>query len=860
VASSHAPLDRLFEQAMNLPLRAREAFLDGVCGPDQGLRDELGSLLTAHEAAPEYFDRLANFIVAPALLALADLPDDELAPGNTVSHYRILENIGRGGMGVVYAALDLSLGRRVALKFLSPHLSSEAAAKSRFVAEAKAASLLDHPNIGVIHEIGETEEGRLFIAMAHYEGETLQRRIYRGPLPIDEATDLTRQIAGALAASHRKGVIHRDVKPSNILITAQGVAKLLDFGIARVAGSELTREGVMPGTVAYMSPEQTRGEIIDHRTDLWSLGVVLCEMLTAVRPFQGEDDRILVHAIRHDTWVQTWHSNLAPPAPLTRIVERCLEKDASRRYGCAEELLADLDGIDTPKAMEPSMSEVSSPPPGHGRRRLLRYASLAALPGLLAAATLYRTVSQEPAPVAVEAAPSPGNHLAVLPLASFGSHPDDSYLADGLTAGLIAQLSRVRGLRVIARASVLPYKDSGKSAVDIGRELDVGTLLEGSVQTSGDQVRLTLHLVDTTSQEHLWAQTYESAVQDVSVVQFDIARRVTEALQAHPGNGEAGGAARTSTPLPEAYMLYLKGRFSLDNRDEESARKARDYFRRALDLDPTYAQAWTGWSDTLDVLMWLSIMSPGEAYAQSRAAAERALQIDPDLPEGHVSLARVLFRHHFEFEAAADHLRRAIELNPSHAEARQLYAKYLRVRGRFEEALEQTRMAADLDPLSPMHQIEIGVTLYMARRYDEALAHYQRILDNRPDFTSTYMFMALVHMQQQQYEQALAMLDRATPTDRWLNAEAVRAYIFAIMGRRAEGLDALERLSRTEHVSPWHLAVIHLGMGEHDRALDLLELAFDERAWQIPLLPVEPTFDALRSHPRFIALVDRMRP
>jgi adenylate cyclase len=236
------------------------------------------------------------------------------------------------------------------------------------------------------------------------------------------------------------------------------------------------------------------------------------------------------------------------------------------------------------------------------------------------------------------------------------------------------------------------------------------------------------------------------------------------------------------------------------------------------------------------------------------------LQIDPDLPEGHVSLARVLFRHHFEFEAAADHLRRAIELNPSHAEARQLYAKYLRVRGRFEEALEQTRMAADLDPLSPMHQIEIGVTLYMARRYDEALAHYQRILDNRPDFTSTYMFMALVHMQQQQYEQALAMLDRATPTDRWLNAEAVRAYIFAIMGRRAEGLDALERLSRTEHVSPWHLAVIHLGMGEHDRALDLLELAFDERAWQIPLLPVEPTFDALRSNPRFIALVDRMRP
>jgi tetratricopeptide (TPR) repeat protein len=316
------------------------------------------------------------------------------------------------------------------------------------------------------------------------------------------------------------------------------------------------------------------------------------------------------------------------------------------------------------------------------------------------------------------------------------------------------------------------------------------------------------------------------------------------------------------TDAPGVHDLYAKGRYYLDKRDEESARKARDYFRQALDADPTYARAWVGWSDTLDVLAWLSVVPPREAYAQSRAAAERALALDSDLPEAHVALARVLFRHDFEFESAAEHLRRAIRLNPNHAEARQLHAAYLRVRGRFDEALEEIETAAALDPLSSMNQVEFGITLYMARRYDEALTHYRQVLETRPDFTPAHFFTALVHLQRHEHDLALAALDRATPSSGWEETTTMRAFIHAVTGQQAAAraqLEALDRRARTQHVSPWYPAIIHLGIGNYDQALDLLDLAFEERAWQVPLLPVEPIFEPVRSHPRFIALVERLR-
>jgi TolB-like protein/Tfp pilus assembly protein PilF len=838
----------MFERALSVAPESREAHLDDACGDDRTLRAELASLLAAHDASTGYFERLGERVVAPALSVLVDIPQDGLMTGDTVSHYRILERIGGGGMGVVYSALDVTLGRSVALKFLPLHLNASTPAKARLLAEGRAASRLDHPNIGVIYEIGETEDGRLFIAMAHYEGETLDRRLDRGPLPIDEATSLARQIAAALAAAHDNGVIHRDIKPSNILITVQGVAKLLDFGIAKVSGSDQTREGAMPGTVAYMSPEQTRGEVVDHRTDLWSLGVVFCEMLTGVRPFQGDDDRIVIHAIRHDAWTPASHAHAGLPPPVRRIIGRCLEQDVSQRYAGAAELLADLGTMGGPAARPRAA-------------RPLRYATVAALSGLLVAATVYRAVSHEPAAAAIEAAASSsGPRVAVLPLAGIGLDPEDGYLADALTAELIAQLSSVSGLRVIARESVLPFTGAAKSTVDIGRELDVDALLQGSVRGAGDHVRLTLRLVDTISQEDLWTGTFDTASEDLRGVQREIAQRVAGALEA--AASQDGDTAQADTPVREAYTLYLKGRYFLDKRDEESARKAGDYFRQALDLDPTYARAWTGWSDTLDVLTWLSVVPPRDAYTQGRAAAERALALDPALPEAHVSLARALYRHYFEFDAAAEHLRRAIGQNPSHAAARQEYGAYLRMRGRFDEALEQIRTAAALDPLSPMHQVELGITLYMARRYDEALAHYRRVLDTRPDFTQAYFFMALVHLQQHQYEHALAALGQASPAAYWQEKDTVETYIHATSGQSDKArarLGTLERLAAAGQMSPWHPAIIHLALGEHDRALDLLEMAFDDRSWQIPLLPVEPIFDPLRSNTRFVALVDRLR-
>lgn len=851
-------LSALLEQALTLPPEARSMFLDQACEGDNQLRNELASLLSAHEAESGYFERLSEDIVVPALLTLDSAGDQELSVGQTVGQYRLLDKLGSGGMGVVFKAFDLRLDRFVALKFLPPHLSTDRHAKERLVDEAKAASALDHPNIGVVHDIGETRAGRVFIVMGYYEGETLGSKKERGEVSVREALDVVKQVATALSAAHQKGIIHRDVKPANILVTSEGTAKLLDFGIAQAPDAKPTKERGAPGTVAYMSPEQTRASAIDHRTDLWSLGVVLYEMLTRVRPFRGESDEALIQAIRHDTWEPLDPLNCEIPSGTARILDRCLAKNPNDRYVNAQELLADLTALDVGTSRP---SQVTSP--HRNRWRLVGHGGAVALVLFIAGGSLYVARDRLALPQFAHDLQSGRHELAVRPLTIDSSDPEESYLADSMTDALIAQLSRIGGLRVTARSSVMRYRDDARSTVEIGRELGVGTLLEGTIRKTGRQMQIVLSLADTRRGEQLWTAHYTLDSSDLQNVQREIALEIADVLSVPLERTERRRLAAVGTSNADAYMLYLQGRHFLEKWDETSARKAGEYFQRALDMDPAFAPAWTGLGDTYHVLSGLATLPAEDAYPRTRAAAERALQIDPDLPEAHVSLATALSSYYWDFEGAAAHIRRAIELNPSYATAHNLYSEYLRYRGRLDEALAEARQAEALDPLAPVHQLDTGIVLYLARRYDEAIAQYRRLLALHPDHRYAYFPLALAYAQAKQYGNAVTALDEAGDGGRLrVQQHTLRGYIHGLTGRAADArqeLAALEMLSREQHVSPWHFAIIHLGLKEDDRTLDFLEEAHRHRAWQVRLLPVEPMFDRLRTHPRFRALAEKVR-
>jgi serine/threonine protein kinase/Tfp pilus assembly protein PilF len=847
----------LLEEGVALPPGARAAFLDEACTGRDELREELISLLAAHDAASDYFERVTEQIIGPALVAFADDVEVEFSIGRTIAQYRLLERLGSGGMGVVFKALDLRLDRFVALKFLTAPLSSNPIAKERLVAEAKAASALDHPNIGVVHDIGQTNDGRHFIVMGYYEGETLELKNERGGMSVRDAIDVVTQIANALTAAHQKGIIHRDVKPSNILITKEGTAKLLDFGIAKLADSNVTKEGAAAGTVAYMSPEQTRGDTIDQRTDLWSLGVVLYELLAGVRPFSAENDESLVFAIRHDEWRPVAQSNAKISVGITKILDRCLAKDPADRYADARELLADLRALDTSEAVASERTSVR-----RRRSRVARYVEVAAVLGVLGLAGIYLGQRSADVPRSQRNTPyqSPQNRLAVLPLVSVSSAAAESDLADGLTEELITHLSNISGLRVIARSSIMQYKGSGKNPSEIGRELAVRAILAGRLRTTTDHVQVTLQLVDANNQAELWTKNYQGALADLQTVQRDVGLHVARSLGVQLQNLEERRLSQIGTTSSDAYLLYLKGRRFLEKHTVEAAKQAQEYFEQALDLDPPFAKAWVGLGEAFSSLAALAAMRAGDAYPRSKAAAERALEFDPDLSEAHVCLATALSAYYWDFDRAAHHYRRALELNSSDADAHRLYSEHLRFNGRFDEALREARQAEELDPLSSASQIGTGIVLYWSRQYDEAIGEWRRILDVNPRFSAAYFYLALAHIQKHQYDRALEALN-VPDSGGSLQRETLRGYIYAVTGRHEEARQVLERLqqlSPDQNISPWHSAIVHLGLGEHDRAMDLIEQAYQARDWQVRMLPVEPLLDGLRSHPRFRALLDKM--
>ena len=771
------------------------------------LREEIDRLQMSGSPAPG-LDELATSALPPLLDRLARSVDDELRPGQRVGKYEIVTTLGRGGMGIVYKAYDTRLDRHVALKFLPSHLAADERARARFTAEARAASALDHPHICTIYDIGEVDDHRMFLALACYEGETLKEKIARGPMPVSDTVAITVQIGEALGAAHRSGIVHRDIKPSNVMVTTDGTVKILDFGIAKLREDEQTTRGSAIGTLGYMSPEQLRGNAVDARSDLWSLGVVIHEMLTSHRPFEAADGQRLLQAMRSGPVPALTELRADLPPHLVRVVETCLQENLEARYRTADELVADLRAVDGSAATS-----------------------------------------------------APVRRLAILPLESPTSGPDNEVMAEGIAEELGSRLSGLSGLHVLARTSAEKSAEPGRDAAQIGSELGADMIVRGAAAQSGDDVQITLQLVDVGRNQTVWEADRDLPVSELQNGLNTLAWQIASKLAVPVYEDERRQLARRGTDSTTAYALYLKGRHYWNKRDRARIQQARACFEAALDEDPVFALAWTGLADTFCVLGGYQLLRPEDAYPRARAAAERALALDDRLAEAHASLATVLADHYWDWPAAGQHYRRALGLAPSNAKARLWYAGFLRDLGAFDEALVQVRAARDLDPLSTPTQAAEGITLYVARRYPEALAVYRRLLEISPGYTYMYFLMALALAQEREYTEALASLRK---TEGWsggvTGVRGLSGYIHAMLGQHArarEMLSALEADAGEDHAAAFQRAVIHAALGETGPALDALEQAHQARAKHVRLFRIEPLLDAVRDEPRFQALLER---
>jgi serine/threonine-protein kinase len=840
--------ESLFERARALPPDERGAFLDDVCGHDPPLREQLASLLAHAERADAFFEALSGAVFpsggssggshgdvasdagAAGRERSAAAPDPMI--GRSIGRYRIVSHIGSGGMGTVYAARDTRLGREVALKFLPHYLATPDDAEERLLAEARAAAAMEHPNVCVVHEIGETEDGRPFIAMARYGGETLRQRLRRGPLPIDEAIAIAVQIARGLGAAHARAIIHRDVKPGNVMLTPDGTVKLLDFGLAKIADASLTQSGATPGTISYMSPEQARGAPLDGRTDLWSLGVVLYEMLAGARPFSGGNQDAIMQAILHQEPTPVGERRPDTPEPVRRVLTRLLHKNPDERYGTVGDVLDDLT---SPGATA-----------GRPRRRQWLVPTLA----LVAVAVVLGGMwAAWPSGAEVE------RSIAVLPFVDIGAGDDDDF-SDGLTEEIITRLASVRGLKVISRTSAMHYKGSRQPMKKIAAELDVAHVLEGSVRQSGSRVRITAQLIDAATDEHLWAENFDREVRDVIHVQEEIAREVASALEVELGEREHRLLVRRATRDPEARELYRRGRFLWNTRTRQGHEQALDYFRKAIARDSGYADAYAAIAHVYLTGFQLNLFSEPEKEVYSRLtwAAERALALDDESADAHTAFAIALWWQR-NWPGAAREFRRAIELNPGHATARSWYSLLLRGMGRPEDALRESRHAHELDPFAVVIGHNYGWNCYLSRDYDCAVEQFRKSLEVTP-YASSHRGLGMIYSARGLHDQAISELRQAVDlAPHRVDFLADLAYVQARSGQREAARESLRR-AKAEPWEAFNIGRAYVALGEADSAFAWLERS--NWRWPHRATVSDPALDPLRADPRFAALAARI--
>ncbi len=734
--------------------------------------------------------------------------------GQTISHYEVLEKLGEGGMGRVYKAIDIKLGRTVALKFLAPHLVSNDESRRRFIREAKAAAALQHPNICTVDEV----DGQTFIAMAYLDGQELSQEIESGPLKVERLLELTEQVARGLQEAHGKGVVHRDIKPANIMVTVQGQAVLMDFGLAQLAhgGSKLTKEGTSLGTSAYMSPEQTSGEKLDLRTDVWALGVVLYEMATGQVPFQGHYEQAILYSILNEPPEPITAVRTGVPPELERIVNKCLAKRAGERYQTVSDLLADLSAL---KRGTES---------GAGRR---------------------------PSSGSKDARPS----IAVLPFENRSRGDEDEYFSDGISEDITSALGKVERLRVAPRSMAYQFKGKRPMPREVGAALNVGHVLEGSVRRSGKRVRINVELIAIEEGYQVWSERYDRVMEDVFEIQDEISQAIVEKLKVKLVGDEKQLLAKRHTENLEAYNLCLRGRYYWYKRTAESIQKAMELYEQALAEDPDYALAHSGLSDCYTSLGFYGLLPPEDAMPKAEAAALKALQIDADLAEAHSAVATVESLYHWNWTAGERKFLRAIELDSSYPVAHFYYAAFaLAPLARLDEAYSEWKRATELDPVTPLVNVGPSAILFLQRQYDRAIAELQKTLELDPNYFWTHFILGIAYLHKGDYGQAITALDRGNvPQFR----DGHLGYAYAVSGEPEKARKLIEELqagSQPEHQVPYHLAMIYFGLGEKAKAFECLDKACEERSMQLWWIKTIPELDSVRSDPRFQNILRRM--
>jgi TolB-like protein/Flp pilus assembly protein TadD len=765
--------------------------------------------------------------------------------GKTISHYRILEKLGEGGMGVVYKAHDTKLDRFVALKFLPPRVSDDEATR-RFVNEAHAVSALDHPNICAIHEIDQTEDGQMFIVMPCYEGASLEEMIRRGALPVQKAVDIASQVARGLAKAHERGVIHRDVKPGNILVTGDGLAKIVDFGLAKLATqTRLTRAGTTLGTVMYMSPEQARGEEVDERSDIWSLGAVLYEMATGRPPFEGEHEQAIIYSILNQEPEPVGRLLPGKPKGLERILTRALAKSPSERYQRMSELATDLDLL-----REELRDAVKAPAAPAGRA--LRPRLWIALAAVIVVAVLAFVLAR---PYLLKPHEKPITSLAVLPFRNMSADPEQEYFSDGMTEAIIKELSQIKALRVISRTSVMRYKNTEKMVPEIARELGVEAIVEGSVLRADGDVRITAQLIAASPEKHLWAEDFTRTLENILLLQSEVARAIAREIRIAVTPSEQERLARAHVVNPAAHEAYLKGNYFWGRSTRADWYKSIEYFQQAIDKDSTYALAYAGIAKAYDNLVSFGALRPREGWPKVKVYAEKALSLDPSLAEGILLMADVKFAWEWDIEGAEECFKRAIELDPNLALAHFWYGFVLTSQKRFEQGIAEMKEALRLDPLSPLYPLDIGYGYALAGEYDSALAYVDRAAELDSTIGFIYGVRAYTYLRQGKFDEAIGEAEKGIAAGSLLSPMDL-ALAYALSGQTDKARESIAKFTEgTEegHPLPYGLlAEVYCALGERERALEYLEKAYQERNYGL-VMPAMwgPWCDDLESDPRY---------